>query len=386
MFNFIKMNHSNKISIFKPSILASKPYRGGVSRGDIKQKPTVERLYKMSSNENMLGPSPKALAAIQRNLATLNEYNFHDDDPFREALAEAFNHQIGADQFITANSGMEILDLITRGFLDTDLEVIISTPTFGAYKSFTHINDAKIIDIQLVGRNFELDVEGILSAVTEKTRLIFVTNPNNPTGSFIPKYAMDTLIYSLPPHVLVVYDEVYHHYVESKNYARAADYIAEGRNIIGVHSFSKSYGLAGIRLGYAFSTPEIAAYLNLMRRPFMINTLTMEAGIAALKDTAHIAATQALNKAGKQWIYDEFDALNIQYWRSEANFILFKSPCENAVFTDKMLENGVMIRPCELFDLPNFARVTVGTMAANRAFIAALKATVKELELAMEMA
>lgn len=379
------MSNSNQISIFKPSILASKPYRGGVSRGELKVKPTVERVYKMSSNENMLGPSPKALAAIQRNLANLNEYNFHDDDPFREALAEAFDHQLSAEQFVTANSGSEILDLIMRGFLDVNSEVIISTPTFGAYKSFAGVQGAKTVDIQLVGENFDLDVEGILSGVNENTRLVFITNPNNPTGSFIPKTLIDTLIYSLPSHVVVVYDEVYYHYVEAKNYARAADYIAEGRNVIGVHSFSKGYGLAGIRLGYAFSTPEIAAYLNLLRRPFMINTLTMEAGIAALKDTEHIAATQALNKMGKQWIYDQLDALNIQCWRSEANFILFKSPFENAVFTDKMLENGVMIRPCELFGLPNFTRVTIGTMEANRAFIAALKMTVKELEMMMEL-
>jgi histidinol-phosphate aminotransferase len=375
------MHNNTQLTILKQHILASKPYRGGVSRSDVKQKPSVERIYKMSSNENMLGPSPKAMAAIQQYLPTINEYNYHDDDKFRDALAESFDQKVQADQFVTGNSGMEILDLIARGFLDVNLETIISTPTFGAYKSFTNIQGAKIIDVPLIGNNFDLDVEGILQAITPQTRLIFITNPNNPTGTFIPKQVTDALIYSLPPHVLVVYDEVYHHYVQAKNYARAADYIAKGRNVIGIHSFSKAYGLAGIRLGYAFSTPEIAAYLNLIRRPFMINTLTMEAGIAALKDTEHIAATRAANDLGKQWLYTQFDALNIEYWRSEANFILFRSPCDNAEFTDKMLENGVMIRPCELFDLTNFSRVTVGTMDANRAFVAALKATIDALEL-----
>ena len=374
------MNSNNKITILKPHILASKPYRGGVSRGEVKQKANIERVYKMSSNENMLGASPLALAAIQRYLPTINEYSHHDDDTFRDALADSFGQKIQSDQFITANSGMELLDLIARGFLDPNLEAIVSTPTFGAYKSFSNVQGGKIVDVPLVGKNFDLDVEGILMAINERTRLVFITNPNNPTGTFIPKALTDALIYSLPSHVVVVYDEVYHHYVESNDYARAVDYIAAGRNVIGLHSFSKAYGLAGIRLGYAFASKEIAAYLTQIRRPFMINTLTMEAGLAALHDTEHIEKTRAVNAAGKQFFYAQFDDLGIEYWPSEANFILFRSPCDNAIFIDSMLENGVMIRACELFGLPNHARVTVGTMAANRAFVAALKATVEALE------
>lgn len=372
---------SEKMTILKQHILASKPYRGGVSRGEVTQKVGIERVYKMSSNENMLGASPMALAAIQQYLPTINEYSYHDDDKLRDALADSFSQKLHSDQFITGNSGMEILDLIARGFLDFNLEAIVSTPTFGAYKSFSNVQGGKIVDVPLVGANFDLDVEGILMAVNEQTRLVFITNPNNPTGTFIPKALTDALIYSLPPHVVVVYDEVYHHYVETNDYARAVDYVAAGRNVIGLHSFSKSYGLAGIRLGYAFASKEIAAYLNQIRRPFMINTLTMEAGLAALKDIEHIKKTCAANAIGKQFIYEQFADLGIQYWPSEANFILFRSPCDNDVFVDSMLENGVMIRPCELFGLPNHARVTVGTMEANQAFVAALKATVEAFEL-----
>lgn len=370
-----------EIEILKQHILQAKPYRGGVTRGETNKKNHIERVYKMSSNENMLGASPKALAAIQQYLPTINEYSYHDDDKLREALADAFHQTVKADQFITGNSGMEILDLIARGFLDPNLEAIVSTPTFGAYKSFTNVQGGKIIDVPLIGDNFDLDVEGILMAVNERTRLVFITNPNNPTGTFIPKALTDALIYSLPPHVVVVYDEVYCHYVETNDYARAEDYITAGRNVIGLHSFSKAYGLAGVRLGYAFASREIAAYLNHLRRPFMINTLTMEAGLAALRDTEHIEATKAVNSAGKQWLYPQFEALNLKYWESQANFILFGSPCDTDVFIDKMLENGVMIRQCALFGLPNHARVTIGTMEANRAFVAALKATIEALKL-----
>ena len=157
----------------------------------------------------------------------------------------------------------------------------------------------------LIGDNFDLDVEGILMAVNERTRLVFVTNPNNPTGTFIPKALTDALIYSLPPHVVVVYDEVYYHYIETDDYARAEDYITAGRNVIGLHSFSKAYGLAGVRLGYAFASRDIAAYLNLLRRPFMINTLTMEAGLAALKDTEHIEATKAKRTPAKPYAFEK---------------------------------------------------------------------------------
>ncbi len=375
------MTNSNQITILKPHILKSKPYRGGVSRGEVKQKANIERIYKMSSNENMLGASPMAMAAISLHLPSINEYSYHDDDILKDGLAESFAQTVQCDQFITANSGMELLDLIARGFLDPNLEAIVSTPTFGAYKSFSNVQGGKIVDVPLIGENFDLDVEGILMAVNERTRLVFITNPNNPTGTFIPKALTDALIYSLPPHVVVVYDEVYHHYVASNDYAHAADYIAAGRNVIGLHSFSKAYGLAGIRLGYAFASKEIAAYLNQLRRPFMINTLTVEAGLAALKDTEHIEKTRAVNAVGKQFLYAEFDDLGIKYWQSEANFILFQSPCDNDVFVDSMLENGVMIRACELFGLPNHARVTIGTMEANRAFVAALKATIEALEL-----
>ncbi|MDZ7878637.1 MAG: aminotransferase class I/II-fold pyridoxal phosphate-dependent enzyme [Saprospiraceae bacterium] len=149
--------------------------------------------------------------------------------------------------------------------------------------------------------------------------------------------------------------------------------IKKGKQIIGLHSFSKAYGLAGIRLAYAFSTPEIAQYLNNARRPFMINTLTMEAGLAALTDVEHLEKTIQLNTQEKPYLYAELDKLGIHYWRTEANFILMKSPIPNAVLTPKMLENGIMIRPCEPFGMEGFSRITIGTHEANEAFIAALK-------------
>ena len=358
---------------FKPFILSATPYKGGATRNESVADQYVNKAVKLSSNENLLGSSPKALEAIQRNLHRLNEYAYHGDEAFRKALSSHFGGELSPEQFMTANSGMELLDLIVRGFLDPGLQYIISTPTFRAYRNFGNVQGATMVNVPLIRENFELDVKGILDAVNEHTRLIFLSNPNNPTGAYITSSKSDELIYNLPDHVTVVYDEVYFHYVEAKDYSRATRYVKEGKRVIGLNSFSKAYGLAGIRLGYAYSTPEMANYLNRLRRPFMINTLTMEAGIAALTDYEHIKETQKINVIQKQWMYRQFELLEIQYWKSEANFVMFRSPVSNETFIPKMLEYGVMVRPCEGFDLPGCTRVTIGRQEDNEVFIRALK-------------
>jgi histidinol-phosphate aminotransferase len=353
---------------FKPYIRDSSPYTGGSTR-DNNQK----NLVKLSSNENALGPSPKAMAAIRGNLETLQEYRFENDGMLRNALEASMG--LPSDQFITGNSGMELLDLICRGFLEPGSEVILCTPTFMAYKSFSDLSGARVVDVPLwdVGTDYTLNPEGILQAVTPHTRLVFLSNPNNPTGNLIPAAVLDSLLDALPERVLLVYDEVYHHYVENMNYPRAIDYIRQGRNVVGLHSFSKAYGLAGLRLGYAFARRDIAEYLGHLRRPFMINTLTMVAGIAALGDGEHIQRTEQLVSAERRWLYRQFESVGIHFWRSEANFILFRSPVPVAVFVEEMLRQGVMVRSAEPMSAPGCVRVTVGTRNANEQFVAGLK-------------
>lgn len=356
------------MNIYKPHIEQTQPYKGGSTREE-----TGRTIYKLSSNENLLGPSPKALQAIQNNLHTLNEYRYENDRVFCEALADFFGHELEPTQFITANSGMELLDLVCRGFLEPGTECILSTPTFLAYQSFACVEGARVIDIPLKGENFALDVDGILAAVNERTRILFIANPNNPTGSFFPRTDTYRLIDALPPHVVVVYDEVYHHFVDRTDYARAVDYIAQGKNVVGIHSFSKAYGLAGIRLGYAFSTPRIAAYLQKLRRPFMVNTLSMEAGIAALGDRVHIQRTVENTILEKEWLYGQLKRQGIPFWKTQANFILFRAPYENVAFVPDMLEQGVMVRSGEVFGAPGCCRVTIGDRTANQAFGKALE-------------
>jgi len=355
---------------FKAHILGSEPYAGGSTRDPSE---TAKKIHKLSSNENPLGPSPRALRAIRDNLFALHEYNYQDDNRFREVLSRATGLGMRADQFITANSGMELLDLICRAFLEPGDEVILSTPTFLAYKNFAEVAGATVVDVPLTPKMYSLDIDGIIRAAGAKTKILFLSSPNNPTGTVISPAEMGILLRQLPPQVVVVYDEVYYHYVTHQGYARALKYIQEDWNVIGLHSFSKAYGLAGIRLGYAFSTPGIAHYLRQLRRPFMINTLSMEAGIAALGDHEHLRQTVDLVEKEKRWLYRQLIQLGIHFWPSHANFILFQSPYASSRFAADMLAGGVMVRTGEVFGAGDCIRVSVGAREANVAFVSLLK-------------
>jgi histidinol-phosphate aminotransferase len=357
--------------LFKEYILNSSPYKGGSTRKDISTSGKVV-LHKMSSNENPLGASPKAIEAIYKNLHQASEYGFQDDSIFTEKLSEFFEGRLMPEQFLPANSGMELLDIVCRAFLSPGDSCILSSPTFMAYKNFSEVCGAEVIDVPLQKDSFRLDVYGIIAAIRDNTKLIFISNPNNPTGSFISRTEMNELVNFLPDHVVLVCDEAYHQYVEQPDFPRAQDYIEKDRKVIGLHSFSKVYGLAGLRLGYIFSTPGIMNYIRRLRRPFMVNSLSMEAGMAAFDDWTHLAATLKINLAGKYWLYGQLDKLKMHYWKTEANFIMMRPAIDADLFARKLLEEGIMVRTTAVMGAPGCVRVTIGTREMNGAFITAL--------------
>lgn len=350
---------------FKQHILKTFPYTGGSAR-------EANVVHKLSSNENPLGPSPKAIAAIRAALDDLYEYQFENDTAFCIKLSESAYGQLNADQFLPANSGMEILDIICRGFLEPGTSCILSSPTFMAYKNFSELSGAKVIDVTLKRPDFELDVSGILEAIDETTRIVFVSNPNNPTGTIFPEKDIATLAEKIPDHVVLVYDEAYYHYVNKPNYTRASDLINENKNVIGIHSFSKVYGLAGMRLGYLFSTPAIAKYLRNLRRPFMISTLSMVGGMAALDDHFHITRSVDMVTREKEWLYAQLEKLGIKFWPGDANFILIQPPIESAAFVRVLLQKGIMVRNAEPLGAAGLVRITVGTPEMNQALTEAI--------------
>ena len=363
-------DQKDKISFFKEYLAVAEPYKGGKSISEIKTK--KDKIYKLSSNENPIGASPKAMEAIKNNLDNLHIYPDRTDQRLQKALKAFYKDAIDERQFIGASSGSEIIDHVVRAFAGEGLEVIVSNPAFKPYIMFSSWYGSTIVDVPLLTPNYTLDVPGILEAITDQTRLIFLTSPNNPTGTHISKQELDQLFAGLPEHVVVVLDEVYYHFAEAEDYTIAMPYVQKGYNIIAVNSFSKTYGLAGMRIGYGYTTPELSDYIHQLCKPFLIDTLSIEAGIAALSDQAFIDKTVNIVKEGRQFLYKHLDRVGMHYWKSQGNFILMKPEMPAEEFELKMLTEGVMVRPVGNFGAPGCVRVTVGTAEANQAFVDAL--------------
>lgn len=358
-------------ALFKPYFTLERTYKGGITKDELSA--LNKKIYKLSSNENLMGTSPKALAAIQDSLENLNEYPDRTGQALQDALALFYDNQISPDQFLCANSGSECIELIVRGFSGIGFETIVSSPCFLPYEMFSRWQGAKIINVPLLAPNFGLDVEGILNRINDQTRLLFLTSPNNPTGTYLPEDQLDYLIDQIPDHVVTVIDEVYYHYAEAKDFVTAQKYVKQGKQVIGLNSFSKTFGLASVRSGYAYSTPEIAGYLRQICRPFLINKLTLAASIAALSDRDFLQKTINSNHQERERLYKAFEKLNLHYWKSQANFILVRPQMEAEDLVKQLLQEGIMVRPSANFGAPGCVRITIGTPEANTALIAGLE-------------
>ena len=355
-------------NVFKSYILSSGGYSGGKSTKEVSA--TSSKIYKLSSNENLLGGSPKAIKAMNESIIDVNFYP--DGIPYRlkNALAKHYNEELSPDQFIIGNGGSEIIDMIARAFLDESTECIVSTPYFTPYKMFVQWVGGHVIDVPLVLPNYSLDVEGILAAINPNTRVIFLTSPNNPTGTYIPKKQLEILLERIPDYVLVVYDEVYRHFADSEDYTTAVEYVKKGHNIIAINSFSKTYGLASLRLGYAYTTLEISQYIHKLCRPFYINSININAGIAALEDVEFVHKTVQHVLIERKRICSIFKDLDIRFWPSQANFVMIQSPPHISNMVDYMISKGVMVRSA--FGTPDCVRITIGTSEANDKMLNAL--------------
>ena len=265
---------------FKPYFETKVKYKGGKSGTP---KPG-KKIYKMSSNENPLGTSPKVINHLSSQIQKLHLYPDTTDIRLRSALEQYYEGKLKSDQFITANSGSEILQLLIKGMLTPGDEVIVSSPYFVPYRTFSEWAGASVIDIPLVQPDYNLDVAGIIDSVTDQTRIIFITSPNNPSGTYVNKSQFSSLLSGIPQDVLVVYDEVYHHFIKEDDYALGFEFLSSHPNVVGLNSFSKAFGLASLRIGYMYADIEFASYIRLIHRPFLLNKLSTQAAITALDD------------------------------------------------------------------------------------------------------
>lgn len=357
-------------SLFKPHLTVKNAYKGGKS---VLPKNKDQKVFKLSSNENPIGASPFAIDAIKNSIENLHLYPDTTDIRLREALEIYYNYQLSKDQFICAASGSEIIDLIIRAFVCEEDEVIVSTPCFVPYKMFSRWSGATVVDIPLFEVNYGLNIEGILNAITGKTRIVFLTSPNNPTGSYIKKVELDYLLNELPQDIVVVFDEVYWHFSDAKDYTTALQYISKYPNLIAINSFSKTFGLASLRVGYSYMNEEVATYLRQICKPFLITKLSLEGSIASLKDTHFIQKTVDTIHSEKVYLQEQFNKLGIQYYPTQANFYLINPPIPSNEFVQFLAEEGIAVRPVDNFGATGKVRITIGNREANLALTNALK-------------
>jgi len=364
-----------------PNITPYTRQQSRVTPDDIREQYGLDKVYQLSQNENPLGPSPKVVEAISAVAPTLSYYPDYSDIELRQAIVDALGRDgITPDHIYTGCSGFESLELMARGFLQAGDEVLVSSPTFtGAYKKIAEPLGATVVDVPLVPDTWEYRVDDVLNAITDKTKLLMVCNPNNPTGTVMPQDKMDALMAGVPEHVLVVSDEVYWHFVDDETFPDSLQYVLDGKNIVLIHSFSKAYGMAGMRLGYGVAKPEIADYIAGLHRGFHQNKIAMAAGVAACKDQDYLQQSVEFLRNEQQWVTDQFDRLDIKYWKPSANFILFETKLTAEDLTQRMRERGILLRPQTRNNMEYGMRVSLGTREANQAFITALEEILSSL-------
>lgn len=364
---------------FNPSMQGYSRAANRRSLDDIRRQYGLDKVYQLSLNENPLGPAPGVIDAVTAAAATLSSYPDFSDIELRQAIAAVIGRGLGPQQVYTGCSGFESLELLARGFLGPGDELILSSPTFaGAYRKISEPLGAKVVDVPLTPETFAYRVDAVLGAITDKTRLIMLCNPNNPTGTILSADQMDALMRGIPDHALVVADEVYHHFVTDPDFPDSVRYVLEGRNIVIIHSFSKAYGLAGMRLGYGIARPEIADYIAGLHRGFHQNKLALAAGIAACKDQKHLRGVVQYLRNEQRWVTEAFDRLGIKYWKPAANYILFETDMPAEDLHQKLMEQGVLLSPQTRNGMPCGMRISLGTREANRACIHALEEILNE--------
>jgi histidinol-phosphate aminotransferase len=329
-------------------------------------------VHKLSSNENPFGPSPLALAAIEGTLGDLAEYPARTDAAARRALSAALGEGITDAHVCVGNSALDVIAMAEEIAGLAGGSAIVCPPTFGAYASSARQRGGEVIEVPLVGEDFAFDVDAVAAACRPDTRLLYVGNPNNPTGGWFGQDTFDRLLDALPAQVLVVYDEVYHHFAEPGALPDAIGAVLAGRRLVVVHSTSKAYGLAGLRVGWAVGEPALIERLAARKRNFHHSSLALAGLIGALGDVDHVARTVANNAEQRPWLAAQLTALGVRVWPSQANFLLFACPGGTLAteWEARLLAHGIMVRGA--FYLPHHIRVSVGTPEANRAFIAAV--------------
>lgn len=334
-------------------------------------------IIKLASNENPLGPSDKALDAIRAEMADLARYPDGAGFELKQALCDKLGIQ--QQQITLGNGSSDILDFMTRVFVNDGDNVVVSQHAFSIYGLVAKAVGADVITAS--ARNYCHDLDAMASAVNDRTRIVFVTNPNNPTGTWLAKAELVNFLNSIPERVLVVLDEAYFEYVSEAEYPNGIELLPDYPNLIITRTFSKAYGLASLRVGYGISSPEIADLLNRVRPPFNVDSFALAAAKASLSDDEYVRRSVAENSAGMALLTGSFKRLKLEYIPSVGNFVSFKvhDGVDAMSVYQALLHKGLIVRPIASYEMPDYLRVSIGTDRENQRFVQALEQVLGEL-------
>jgi histidinol-phosphate aminotransferase len=362
--------HTQWESLANTHILGIAPYEPGKPIEELERELGIHNAIKLASNENPLPPSERVQAAISAALAHLNRYPDGSGFYLRQALAK--KHGVTQDQIVLGNGSNELIELAVRTFLKPGDEAIVPHPSFVVYPMIVQASGG--IRVMVMLRDHRMDLEAMARAMTPMTKMVFIANPNNPTATIVTADEVEAFMARVPERTIVVFDEAYIEFAMGPDFPDCINLVKEGRKVIVLRTFSKAASLAGLRVGYGVADADAISLMNRIRQPFNVNSLAQAAALAALEDDGHVLECVRMIEAGRHFLYDEFTSLGIKYVPSRANFILVDVGRSASDIFQRLLKEGVIVRPMTPFGMESALRVTVGTPEENRRFVKALKA------------
>jgi len=369
LLSLCSMNIIDQVPDYIRSLI---PYAPGKPIEEVEREYGIERSIKLASNENPLGPSPRALGVLQERLHLLHLYP--DGDCFYLKRGLAAKLRVASEQLIFGNGSNELIELAVRTFMQPGDEAVMANQAFVVYRLVVQAGGGCCRIVPL--RNFTHDLEAMAQAITSKTRILFLANPNNPTGTIYRKREWELFLEKISPEILLIVDEAYFEYVSDTDYPDSLVYHDQSKPILTLRTFSKLYGLAGLRIGYGIGNAKMVGLMHRLRQPFNVNAAAQWAALAALEDEGHVQKSLEVNRAGMHYLTEQISKLGLEYVPSQANFILVRVGHGLEIF-QKLLRCGVIVRPMKEYNFPEHIRVTIGTMEENRRFISELRNAVK---------
>ena len=361
--------HTQWESLANEHILGIAPYEPGKPTEELERELGIADAIKLASNENPLGPSDRVQKALLAALPNLNRYPDGSGHYLRQALAK--KHGVSIDQVVLGNGSNELIELIVRTFLRPGDEVVVPHPSFMVYPMITQA--AGGIRVMVMLKDYRLDLEAMARAITPMTKMVFLANPNNPTATIVTADEVAHFMSRVPDRTIVVFDEAYIEFAMGPDFPDTVASVKQGRKVMVLRTFSKSASLAGLRVGYGIAEADAIALMNRIRQPFNVNALAQVAALAALDDESHVLECVRMIEAGRHYLYDEFKALGIKYVPSRANFILVDVGHSASDVYQRLLKQGVIVRPLTPFGMESALRITIGTPQENRRLVKALR-------------